>query len=175
MIWAGDQGGVLEGVPVSQEVPMSAIVQQALAADLYERDFYAWTLDQAEALRAGRLATLDVKNLAEEIEDLGKEQFSKLESALRVLLLHMLKWDHQPERRSRSWANSIGTQRLHIGYLLKDNPGLKSRREEAVARAFSLAVRRASTEMKRDLARLPAICPYGLDEIMTRAFEWPQR
>lgn len=152
---------------------MSAIVKQAPAADLYERDFYTWTIDQAAALRKGRLAMLDVENLAEEIEDLGKEQFSKLESAFRVLLLHMLKWDNQPERRSRSWANSIGTQRLHVGYVLKDNPGLRSRREEAIARAFSLAVRRASTEMKRDLASLPTRCPYGFDEIMNRAFEWP--
>ena len=69
---------------------------------LYGDDLYTWAIEQAAALRAGDLESLDLANLAEEIEDLGSEQLHKLTSAYRIILTHMLKWDHQPERRSRS-------------------------------------------------------------------------
>jgi predicted DNA-binding ribbon-helix-helix protein len=73
----------------------------------YERDFYSWSIEQARLLREGRTDALDRDNLAEEIESLGREQFNKLVSALRVAIMHMLKWDHQPAKRSRSWMLSI--------------------------------------------------------------------
>ena len=73
---------------------------------LYERDLYAWSQEQARLLKAGRLDEVDAENVAEEILDVGRNEYDKLESALRVLLTHMLKWDHQPERRSRSWENT---------------------------------------------------------------------
>src|SRR5262245_45371071 len=80
----------------------------------YDRDLYSWAVEQAALLRAGRVAEADVLNIAEEIDDVGNEQYDKLESALRVILLHLLKWDHQPERRSRSWWASIKVQRNHV-------------------------------------------------------------
>ena len=61
-----------------------------------EADLYSWALRQAELLRAGRLAEIDPAGIAKEIDDVGDEQYDKLESALRVLMLHLLKWDHQP-------------------------------------------------------------------------------
>src|SRR3954463_5198548 len=88
----------------------------------YWKDFYSWLMEQARAVREGRWGAVDRENLAEEIESLGREQFNKLESALRVLLVHFLKWDHQPERRSRSWVLSIDGQRLEIADVLADNP-----------------------------------------------------
>jgi hypothetical protein len=105
----------------------------------YMRDFYSWLMEQARAVREGRWAAVDRTNLAEEIESLGREQFNKLESALRVLLVHFLKWDHQPERRSRSWALSIREQRLVLDDVLTDNPSLKPRILEATARGYRLA------------------------------------
>src|ERR1700675_2149873 len=80
----------------------------------YDRDFYTWSLEQARLVREGRWNAVDRDNVAEEIESLGREQFNKLASALRVLTLHMLKWDQQPQLRSRSWALSIETQRLEL-------------------------------------------------------------
>src|ERR1700722_11398998 len=88
----------------------------------YERDFYSWLLEQARRLREGRFEALDCDNLAEEIESLGREQFNKLVSALRVLMAHVLKWDHQTSLRSRSWILSIQEQRLEIADVLSDNP-----------------------------------------------------
>src|SRR6266581_3984555 len=100
----------------------------------YERDFYSWLMEQARHVREARWDAVDRGNLAEEIESLGREQFNKLESALRVLMLHMLKWDRQSARRSRSWALSIKSQRLEVEDVLSDNPSLKPRIAEAIAR-----------------------------------------
>jgi len=86
-----------------------APADQPPAAD-YARDFYSWLMEQAQHVRAGRWDAIDRENLAEEIESLGREQFNKLESALRVLLVHILKWDHQPRRRTGSWVITIKDQ-----------------------------------------------------------------
>jgi hypothetical protein len=136
----------------------------------YHRDFYSWLMQQAAYLRAGRWSALDRENLAEEIESLGREQFNKLESALRVLLLHMLKWDHQSERRGRSWWATIGEQRLRIEDLLADNPGLRPRIEEAIMRAYRRARLRAVKETDIEERQFPESCPYSWDDIVSREF-----
>jgi hypothetical protein len=141
--------------------------------DLYRRDLYTWALEQAAALRAGELDRLDLTNLAEEIEDLGSEQLHKLTSAYRIILLHMLKWDHQPERRSRSWVASIRSQRVQASDVLEDNQGLKSRRGDALARAYRRARIEAVGETGLGEDVFPTECPYSLEEIMTREFVWP--
>ena len=148
------------------------LAPEAQAAADYERDFYSWLMQQARLLREGRFAALDRDNLAEEIESLGREQFNKLESALRVLLTHILKWDHQPERRSRSWLLSMQAQRLEIEDVLADNPGLRPRIEEALTRAYRKARLEAAKETELDEATFPQGCPYSFDEIMSRAFAW---
>jgi uncharacterized protein DUF29 len=136
----------------------------------YERDFYSWLMEQAAHVRAGRWDALDRDNLAEEIESLGREQFNKLESALRVLLMHMLKWDHQPEKRTRSWSISIKDQRIALDDVLEDNPGLKSRLDEALARAYRRARVQAAGETGLDEDQFPARCPYDWDAIVSREF-----
>src|SRR5262245_4376769 len=105
----------------------------------YWKDFYSWLMQQAQHVRAGRWEAVDRENLAEEIESLGREQFNKLESALRVLMMHMLKWDHQPRMRLRGWVLSIEAQRIELDDVLSDNPGLRPRVAEATARAYRRA------------------------------------
>jgi len=136
----------------------------------YERDFYSWLIEQARHLREGRFEALDRENLAEEIEALGREQFNKLVSALRVLTAHMLKWDHQPSLRSRSWVLSIEEQRLEIADVLSDNPGLRPRIAEAITRAYRRARIEAAKETGLDEADFPATCPYSFEDIMSRVF-----
>jgi hypothetical protein len=136
----------------------------------YERDFYSWLMEQARFVREGRWRAIDRDNLAEEIESLGREQFNKLAGALRVLLLHMLKWDHQPRKRTRSWTVSITTQRIEIDDVLADNPGLRPRIAEATARAYRQARILAARETGLPENTFPAKCPYGHDEIMSREF-----
>jgi hypothetical protein len=140
------------------------------AGHSYDRDFYSWSLEQARLLREGRWDALDRENVAEEIESLGREQFNKLESAIRVLLVHILKWDHQSALRSRSWTLSIKEQRIALDHVLDDNPGLKPRIGEAIARAYRRARVEAARETGLDEERFPAQCPYGWDDIVSRTF-----
>ncbi|MEH3119569.1 MAG: DUF29 domain-containing protein [Methylorubrum populi] len=136
----------------------------------YEDDFYTWTQEQGARLRAADFSALDLANLAEEIESLGRSEFNSLVGAWRVILLHMLKFDHQPDRRTRSWAISIAAQRGEAADVLKDNPGLKHRLPEALERAYRGARLGASKETRIPLKRFPETCPYSLDEIRSRLF-----
>jgi len=139
----------------------------------YERDFYTWTFEQAQLVREGRWERVDRENVAEEIESLGREQFAKLRSAIRVLLLHMLKWDHQPERRGRSWMLSIKAQRIEVDHVLRGNPGLRPRIPDAIASAYDQARIEAALETGLDEDVFPEQCPYSWSDIVAREFAWP--
>ncbi len=136
-------------------------------------DLYSWALRQAALLRAGRLTEIDPVAIAEEIDDVGEEQYDKLESALRVVLLHLLKWDHQPERRSRSWTLSILEHRKRVLRQLKRNPGLKAELEEALAGAYEDARIGAARETHLPLVVFPVASPYDYAELMERPVVWP--
>jgi hypothetical protein len=158
----------MAGRPTDSEIDLVPAEQPAGAS--YERDFYSWSLEQARLVREGRWDAVDRENVAEEIESLGREQFNKLASALRVLMLHMLKWDHQPELRSRSWVLSIEAQRLELEDVLADNPGLRPRIPEAIARGYRKARLEAARETGIARETFPEICPYGWNDIVSRTF-----
>ena len=150
---------------------MTALKTRAAQADTaYTDDFYTWTLEQGARLRAGDLSGLDRENLAEEIESLGKSQFASLVSALRVVLLHMLKIDHQPSKRTRSWAISIASHRAHATDELDDSPSLKGRLGDAIERAYRRARLEAAKETGLPLKRFPEACPYTYQDILDRPF-----
>jgi hypothetical protein len=136
----------------------------------YDHDFYSWTFEQARLIREGRWTAIDRENVAEEIESLGKEQFAKLRSAIRVRLLHMLKWDHQADRRTRSWSLSIRAQRIDLEDVLEGNPGLKPRIDEAIAKAYRKARVEAAQETGLEEGRFAQQCPYTWDDIVGRDF-----
>jgi hypothetical protein len=137
----------------------------------YDHDPYAWSLEQARLLRTGQLAAIDAENIAEEILDVGRNEFHILESALCVLLMHILKWDHQPGRRSRSWVNTIAEQRRRAVRQLRDNPSLKTQLEEAVEEGYEAARLRASSETGFEPDHFPEACPYSWDDILNRPFK----
>lgn len=90
----------------------------------YEHDFYRWTQTQAALLRQGRLDQADLENIAEEIESIGKSDKRVISSYLHNILLHLLKWQYQPSRRSRSWENSIDNSRCQVERIINDSPSL---------------------------------------------------
>jgi hypothetical protein len=139
----------------------------------YDRDLYSWAVEQAALLRAGRISEADALNIAEEIDDVGNELYFRLESALRVILVHIMKWDHQPERRSRSWWSSITVQRNQVRRLLEKNPGLKPRISHAIAAAFEDARAEAASQTRRNPGDFPVKCPYSFRDIMERPVDWP--
>jgi hypothetical protein len=142
-------------------------------SDLYETDFYEWANQQAQLLREGRLADADVQNLAEEIESMGRGEKRELASRLNILLLHLLKWRHQPARRGTSWRLSILKARKAIVLHLRDNPSLKSRLDEAMADAYDSARLEAAIETGIDENVFPQICPWSFTEVMREGF-WPE-
>jgi hypothetical protein len=131
-------------------------------------DLYTWVGEQVALLRAGRLSEIDAENIAEELGDVGNELYFRLESAVAIVILHLLTWDHQPERRSRSWTLSIAEHRDRIGNLLADNPGLKSRRDDAISRAWRTGRRRALDETGLPDEAFPEDCPYTFAAVMER-------
>ena len=92
----------------------------------YEQDFVGWLNTQAELLKTGKVNELDIKNLVEEIEAMGRSEKRELESRMIILVMHLLKWTFQPNYQSRSGANTINEQRRRIGRVIKDSPSLKN-------------------------------------------------
>lgn len=146
------------------------LVRERRSEALHGQDFYTWCMDQAAHLREGRLSRIDALTLAEEIESLGNEQENALESSLRMVLLHLLKWRHQPRRRSRAWAGTIVRERGNYERRLRKNPGLKPRQEEPFQEACRRARREAAAETGLPLSQLPEICPFTLAEALDDDF-----
>ena len=138
----------------------------------YADDRYGWIEDQIALLKAGRLSEIDATNIAEELSDVGNEQYDKLESAIRVVLLHLLKWDHQPGHRSRSWVLSIREHRRRIDRILRKNPSLKPSIEEAMGEAYEDALDDAMRETDLPKTAFPALCAYDWETILNRVIEF---
>jgi hypothetical protein len=125
----------------------------------YEDDYYTWVLEQVALLRAGRLDEVDAENIAEELSDIPSALFDRLQFSLKVLLMHMLKWDRQPEHRTRTWVFSIHEQRRRVQRLLNENPGLRSRLDEALEEGYEYARPWAALETVLVESEFPEECP----------------
>ncbi len=137
---------------------------------LYEQDFYGWTQQQAKLLREGTLNQLDLVNLAEEIESLGKQQRQELRNRFGILLGHLLKWQFQPNKRSKSWFVTLREQRREIGYLLTENPSLKPYISEALQKGYQSGIDLAVRETSLTDQDFPTECPYTLEEVLDTGF-----
>lgn len=154
-------------IPRREGAPATPLVE---GRTRYRDDLYTWVQEQIALLRAGQVEALDLDNIAEELGDVGLNEYYRLQSAVEIILLHMLKWNHQPERRSRSWALSIAEHRERALIQLRKSPGLKSSLEEVRHDAFRLARLAAARQMKRPQKALPVDCPYVWDDIQSRPF-----
>lgn len=141
-----------------------------MIANLHDQDFYAWTQQQAGLIRAGRIADLDLEHLLEEVESMGASERSQLQSRLKILLGHLLKWQYQPTFRSRSWTATIKEQRLSVLELLDDNPSLKHVLDERIRKAYPQGVLLAVKETDIDEGDFPPSCPYALNQILDLGF-----
>jgi len=140
---------------------------------LYDSDFYAWSREQAELLRAGRLAEADIEHIAEEIDSMGRTEKRELVSRLEVLLLHLIKWRYQPGKRGPSWEASIFVQRDRIADHLDDNPSLKLLLPQALASAYRKARQEAVAETGLPGTTFPEPCPWTAEQALDGGF-WPE-
>jgi hypothetical protein len=144
----------------------------------YEDDVYTWSQQQAQALRRAAVSRsnlpepIDFLNVAEEIESLGVSQLRELYSRYVVLLVHLLKWQHQPAKRSRSWRLTVHTQRDELAKLLRISPGLKRKRIAELTEAHAVARARAVIETGLPIERFPQTCPYAPEEVESTDW-WP--
>ncbi|MDD2748695.1 MAG: DUF29 domain-containing protein [Acidithiobacillus sp.] len=141
--------------------------------NLYDADFLAWIEDQAQALRTRKANSLDWDNILEELESMGKSEKNALRSHLRVLLMHLIKWQWQPHKQSKSWATTIRNQRLDLKYLLKDSPILKRLIPEMLPDAWDNAADEAAFETDLPASTFPKSCPWDIDT-QTLANWWPE-
>ena len=138
----------------------------------YDTDFYLWTQQQAALLRQGQTMELDMANLAEEIEDMGKNNRLALESSLSNVIMHLLKWRYQPERRGTSWKLSIRNGRRQIEKRLKNSPSLKPQLPVIVQEEYPPARENAADETGLPLSTFPDQCPFTVEQLLDVEY-WP--
>ena len=139
---------------------------------VYDQDFHAWTQEQAALLRAGLFSELDIEHLTEELDSMDARERRELTNRLAILLAHLLKWQHQPERRGNSWRLTIEVQRLDLQDLLKQNPSLRPQLAERIQDAYRKAILLAAQETGIAKTQFPAECPYLAEQVMSEEF-WP--
>jgi Domain of unknown function DUF29 len=137
-------------------------------SSLYDTDYVAWLDEQARHLRAGRLHALDIENVARELESLMKTERRELRSRLEILILHLLKWDHQPEQRSNRWRATVTEQRRRIRDLLLDSPSLRQEVGPICQAVYQDAVQQAAVETLLSARVFSSDLPYSVEQIFER-------
>jgi hypothetical protein len=136
--------------------------------EIYNKDLYLWGQEHINLLRQGRLSELDIEHLIEEIEDMGKSEQRGINRHLRLLLMHLLKWEFQERFRGGSWLGSIRNARLSIDDLIKTSPSLKNKPENDLPEAYKQAREWASDETGLKLDIFPQECPYTIEQILNK-------
>jgi Domain of unknown function DUF29 len=138
---------------------------QIVEATGYDQDFYLWCYRMAELIRVGRFDDVDRENLAEEIESLGRRYLTELKSRTSSLLVHLLKRDCQPEKRSPSWFKTIDGQRERIAANIEDNPSLRRMMDDLIYDRYERAVKQTMRETGLRREAFPSTCPYTAIQI----------
>ena len=144
--------------------------QSSQPGGLYEQDFYAWIEEQVGALRSGQMHRLDMENLAEEMEDMGRSQRRAVKSALIIILSHLLKYRYQSDRRTNSWRATIREHRRRVRDELADSPSLRPYVERILDDCYQDAREAAADESGLPIGTFPAACPFVLEQVLDRNF-----
>ncbi|WP_448573823.1 DUF29 domain-containing protein [Trichothermofontia sp.] len=136
----------------------------------YLSDFNSWVAQTTQLLRERRWHEIDVTHLIEEVEGLGKSERRGIASQLTRLLLHLLKWQYQPQRRSDSWLDSITDARTQIALAIEDSPSLKGYPAEQLTESYQRARRQAAKQTGMEISVFPEFCPYSPELVL--AEDW---
>jgi Domain of unknown function DUF29 len=145
---------------------MSNLTQQSN----YDKDFYAWALNNVELLRQKKFEEIDVDNIAQEIESMGKSNKRALFSHLAILMAHLLKWKYQPVRRSKSWSLTIKNQGFELTDLLNESPSLKNEISSQFAHSYQKALIIAAQETFMEEKDFPKECPFSIEQCLSDEF-----
>ena len=139
-------------------------------SQLYDEDFYLWLETTAKQLKAGKVAEVDLVNLIEEIECMGRSEKRALKSNLIVVLMHLLKYKYQPEKRTKSWLSTIFEHRRRLQEGLVESPSLKNYFDENFALCYQDARQQAALETGLLLDSFPVESPFTADECLRQDF-----
>ncbi|MFM7424624.1 MAG: DUF29 domain-containing protein [Elainella sp.] len=139
-------------------------------SEKYSEDFSLWINQTAQLLRERRWHEIDLPNLIEEVESLGKSERRGISSQLTRLLLHLLKWQYQPQRRSDSWLDSITDARTQIELAIEESPSLRSYPTDQLEESYQRARRQAAKQTGMEISRFPEACPYSVELVL--AEDW---
>jgi hypothetical protein len=139
-------------------------------SQLYETDFNLWIEQTINHLKQGNLGAVDVDNLIEEISDMGRNNRREVFSRLKVLLMHLLKWKYQPEKRTNSWTNTIDEQREQLELIFQDSPSLKPYLGEILSECYQKAVRAAVNETNLPKQTFPVDCPFTQQQVLDQDY-----
>jgi Domain of unknown function DUF29 len=145
-------------------------VQALSGSELYEQDFNLWIQTTADLLKQKDFTQLDLDNLIEEIESMGRNQKRAMESNLEVILSHLLKYQYQPKRRSRSWLVTLREHRRRLSKSLQDSPSLKPHFLETLAECYQEAREVAAIETDLNIDTFPEALPFTATQILDPKF-----
>jgi uncharacterized protein DUF29 len=145
---------------------MSKVATKPPANDLYATDFYTWTQEQARLLRERRWDDLDLDNLVDEVESVGRSDKRQIESRLEILLAHLLKWRFQPGGRGASWVGTIFEQRRRLIGILEESPSLREFEQREVFNSYPAAKLLAAKETGIALGVFPDKCPFTPNQVL---------
>jgi hypothetical protein len=133
---------------------------------LYEQDFSLWLDETVKLLREGNLGALDIENLIEEIECMGRSERQAVKSNLEIILMHLLKYKYQPEKRSNSWRYSLLEHRRRLDAAFKDSPSLKRYFLQEFDNCYLGARKLASVETGIAIAIFPLEIPFTIEQVL---------
>lgn len=143
---------------------------ESKARSLYETDFVVWCDEQARLVRARRFDDLDIENMAEGLESMGRSDKRQIESRLEILISHPLKWKYQPGGRNPGWSSTIAERRPRIARLIDESPSLKGYPASMAIDLHAAARLEASKETGIDFTLFPEECAFAAAQILDGAF-----
>lgn len=144
-------------------------MEKAIAQE-YHRDFYSWLMTNVQLIRQGRFSEVDTEHVTEELECMGRSEKRELINRLTVLLVHLLKWQFQTAKHSKSWCNTLTIQRNDLLDLLEDSPSLRYELEQHIEKAYGKAKLIAEDETGIEKTLFPQYCPYSFEQIVDQEF-----
>ena len=149
-----------------EETAVTANLPTETTKPLYEKDYFLWLRSQIEALRSRRLEAVDIDNLVEELEDLGRSEKKAVSSDLRVLLIHLLKWKYQSQKRTNSWQATIAEHRQRLEESFEVSPSLRRYYQECFAQSCQAACRGSSAQTGIPVDKFPGECPFESEQVL---------
>jgi Domain of unknown function DUF29 len=149
---------------------MDTLSRNITHSQVYDQDFCLWLEQTANLLKERNLAELDIENLIEEIETMGRSEKRSVTSNLEIILIHLLKYKYQPQKRSNSWRYTLIEHRLRLLEEFENSPSLRKYFAEKLDNCYLRAKELASVETGLNMVTFPQESPFTSEQILDKSF-----